>query len=440
MTKTEKAEYDLGEELVNVYRGWHQLEATKKEKGVDVIDIDAAPVSKENDVPVFQSRREVSTWLRKISSRLNSRKPDGRYLRDKIGGSQEFIADLRNGNSSADPLDSPLSHEDYSEATIGVRPRKISPEEMDFQHGVVEDLFTQIGCEFTPFGWQSFYGDHKLNPLEIEENFQRSARSIVKTMLSDQILGISDLPPDYIFKHVNEPALWISWVSMEEGKIPVLKTNYNEVNTHRWYEGMIKLLSGHEMMHVLQALQWRKMIANRELNPALGILTIPGPEQWGSEALATTLFKFVRPLSESLTVYEQFALEYRIWLHMRLNNAQIDFNNGESEVEVISQAHDDLPSESPDYLRKILLMGKNNPVYRAYYVAYRDGTYAFVKMADALDDKEKITFVKKLFEKPMTPNQIKAAFNEIIASRNKQEVLIENSQHRHEPAYPLLVQ
>lgn len=402
----------VGLEMVQIYRAWDRIE-TDTETGIKVVDIDVAPLRRHQPLLRVIDREQVAFRFRGLIPSADQETADGEYLAAKMTSTLTFLRALKGVQFGLN---------EYTIPTAGVVLQPVPTRELDLQRKKVEDIFVSLGPElkdlgFNAVGWQRFLDREHLNKSEIIESFNRARRKFVPIIMD--VLG-TNIRPVYRTSFVEDDQPWLNW--MAGGRIEgfTLKINTHPRNNSSWYRGNTGKLAVHEILgHLFQAYCWKRNIEDRAINPGYGVTTIPGPEQWGCEGLATTLPFLIPELYQAADPYEQFAIELQYLTELVNNNLNLAVNGPEpvGRQELRELVREYLPNVSHRQFNKRIRGMIVNPVWRGYYPAYEDGTRYFRKIADQLRPEARIKLLKDhLYSRPMTPRQIKLAVAELRAA------------------------
>lgn len=381
-----------GAELVKVYRAWNQIE---KPNGIEIIDFDLAPPDLVFPNNPFKDRSQVIAMLAKLHDQILPQDDSGEFLKSRMKASLTFI-DAIEGERL--PLD------EYLKKTIGVKSEIVPIEEIDEQRGVANELFTRLGYELTPDGWQKFFIKYKLLPEDIKSTFSSAQEKFVPIILDK--LGV-DYNLQYKTEFVVEDDYWINWISGNPEEF-LFRINLHPRNQIRWYQGTTEGLAIHEMCgHLVQAYNFKENIKKGHINPGLGITMIPGPDQWNAEGMADTLAFLVPEIGDNLSPFGKFAVEYKYLSNLVHNNVHIWVNDDTfDQVEIGSFIRKYLPSETDERIAKTVDQRRNSPLHRAYLYTYNHGSRRHRQYAQELPDDKRQELVKYLYERPLTPKQI----------------------------------
>lgn len=388
--------FQIGRALVKTYRQWDSLEKRKK-TDIKVIDIDVAPYHVKTQ-PFLDNRRQVEVRLVQIVEALDKTTADGQGLSAKARAALAFLQDLRRGER--------LPWHEYVEITNGALPIEVPQGTIKRQYDVTRDIFKTLGYNLDPQGWHDFFEKEQLNPLEFEATFNETEQKALPV-----ILEMLKIPVHLKYRTKSEKLdkPWINWITGDRSGF-VLKINNHPSHQNSRFRGNPETLAIHEVGgHIVQASALRRGIDRNIVNPGYGIMTVPGPEQWGAEGIAVTLPYLLHPLLDALSDYGRFALEYRLLRYMVEGNALIDLhkNNPPTNLELTQRIQHYVPNRTEEGISKFLKEGKTDPIYRSYYRAYEDGSCYFRRIVDELPDSDRSELVRSFYTQPMTPRQIK---------------------------------
>lgn len=409
MNYREKDNNIAGQKLVRIYRGWDRLER-RTGKEIEVIDIDIAPPAlRPYD---FANRSEVMGAFFDNALGFDTSSLDGRYLVDKARASHAYIQDLEAGDSLSQTLP------DYMDRTMGIVMQVVSRSILDQRRLENEDRFRALGYAYNPQGWCNFVKGNGIDIKRFKRDFPIAVEKLKPHMMA--ALGGEELQADYNVETVELDETWLNWVSGNSRNL-TLRVNLHERNRNRWHKGTEEAMAVHEVFgHIYQILKFKENIQREDKpsNPGYGIFSIPGPEQWELEGLATTLSLLVPGIYENLSPEGQFAVQYRVLSQLVYNNTQIDLNGKRPSIEkeLVNRVQYYLPGEPEDRIKKVLIDQTKHPRNRSYMMAYQSGTRFFWEKSTVLSDKQKRTLLRRLYSQPMTHAQVKELIDREIQS------------------------
>lgn len=381
------------------------------------IDIDVSPIKIPHVKPELKNRDQAEDRLVRIIRNVDATKADGEYLAAHAHATLAYLQALKNPHR--------FSLADYTEATLGTKLERIPQKQIEAQFQTVDDLLRQIGgFRLTAEGWRQFVEKHRLDPDSIPEKFNQTRLKILPKIL--ETLGLPELKFNYRVEYIKVDKPWVNWASVKRAETSDNKMDFLlRVNTHprvasRLIEGSDEMLPIHEIgCHFVQAEIIRRNINRRNgINPGYGVMTIPGPEQFGAEGMAIASISLFS-LRDTLSDFGLLAFEKRYLDLMVYNNIHVQINNETlpPENEVKQRVMHYLPSETEKSVENALRERRDDLKYRSYHGAYEGGAHYLRQAADRLLERERRFLVRELFDHPMTPNQIDTLVRNITAQR-----------------------
>lgn len=403
-----------GAEVVHLLRHWEDREGRRKQGRLEVVDFDLAgdvdsliPAEDLTELSSIANRPHMLFRLSQIAEHFDPESTGGQFMRARIRAHLALV--FASERRRFYPLD------EYLEETLGLTRGSevafisVPEEELTQQRRKVIDLFSLQGFDFNRTGWESFFKEAQLDPIQVESMYREAEDKLVPIM--QQAVG-ADYKPDYRIEFVNKEVEWINWSSGNEESGLQLLINTHESLLNRWFLGVPERLVSHEeLVHMFEAFSWRENIRNELINPGYGLTTVPGPEQWHCEGFGNTLPFFIPEIYEALTPVGRFSVELRLLETWIFRNAHISVNDDPERLsEMTGYISDLLPNTNPITVRRYLEQRLSNSLSRAYQGAY-GGSYEHRQYAKRLESLNKefdkrLELVKFFLTQPATPLQI----------------------------------
>lgn len=403
-----------GAEIVYLLRSWQDREEKRRYGRIEVVDFDLTgdvdsliPAEDLSRLTAIPTRAKMLFALSQIKENFNPESMDGEFMRLRIRSHIALVnaAEKRQFYPLGEYLEETLGLVEGSEVNFSLVPE----EDIVSQRQVVANLFSNLGFDFTRWGWNKFFQELSLDPTQIQNKYLQAERVLVPIM--QEVLGV-DIQPQYHVDFVDKKdASWINWTKGDSNGFQL------NINTHpntrmRWFEGVPERLVAHEVLaHMFEGYSWRENIKSGLINPAYGITSVPGPEQWHCEGFGNTVPYFIPEIYDALSLVGKFATELRLLETWVMRNAQIltDQNNG-NIPEYTGYALDILPNLALENVTRDLETRISNPAERAYKAAY-GGSFEHVKYAKRLASKnpaldKRLEMVQFFLTQPATPLQI----------------------------------
>jgi hypothetical protein len=398
-----------GEELVRVYRAWHELEQQLPEdKRIDVVDMDLAPVGIRFAQNPFNSRGQVMRALRELQGRFSLATPSGEFLSARDISSTTYVAEIERQQQDPDNF-RPTPLDQYLQATMAIRPTLVADEAIDIQYEKVVSMFSKLGFPFNRHGWQQFFEASKFSSrTEVERAFE-VAESRFLPIISE-VTGVQVDTEATKPKFVERDTYWLNWLSYDTQEGFIFLMNVFPTHANRWHKGIEELLIIHEKGgHLTQGHSWKTNIENGLINPGYGITSIPGPEHLYTEGIGDSLPFLIPEIYDVLSPEGKFIIEYEYLKSLVNNNAHIMVNNAGSNIqELVEYSSRYKPDASDEKITKLLNNMQNSPYHRAYLYAYGGGPHSLRAMGNKLTSQKRMQFVRELYFKPMTPHQVRS--------------------------------
>lgn len=403
-----------GAEVVYLLRSWQDREDKRKRGRIEIVDFDLAgdvdPLIPDEDISrpaAIPTRARMLFTLSQIREHFDPESLDGQFMRSRIKSHIALVnaAEQRQSYSLGEYLEETLGLVEGSEVNFGLVPE----EDINSQRQIVANFFSDLGFDFTRWGWNKFFQELSLDPTQIQEKYLQAERVLVPIM--QEVLGV-DIKPEYHVDFVDEKdASWINWTKGDSTGFQ-LRINTHPNTRMRWFEGVPERLVAHEVLaHMFEGYSWRDNIKKGLINPGYGITSVPGPEQWHCEGFGNTVPYFIPEIYNALSPVGKFATELRLLETWVMRNAQIltDQNIG-NIPEYAGYALDLLPNFTEENVTRDLELRISNPSERAYKAAY-GGSFEHVKYARRLASAnpvldKRLELVKFFLTQPATPLQI----------------------------------
>lgn len=303
---------------------------------------------------------------------------------------------------------------DYVHQTLQVYPTLIDPQVIMGQYQKTNAIFLELEPKgLNPVGWPAFYERNKILKDDRRAAFESAIKRYVPFV--QDALGFNT-EPDYIMRTEDLKIPAIVSVFTEAGQL-IVRINTDELNGPRWFKGVEEYLVVHEIGgHGIQNSKWKENIMSGRINEGYGITRQPDPEQW-SEGMMDNLPFLVPGLYNMMSLEGKFAVEFTRLKNLVYNNVHILLNRPNPDIDVLCRyVQSFLPNEPESRILTVFKLLQDHPKFRANSHAYANGGIYFYNLANRLPDRKKVIFLKKLYEKPMTPGQIKVEAKQLLAA------------------------
>ncbi len=396
----------IGIGYVDVIRKWNELEPD-----LEVIDIDVAPERIIDTRRPIKDRTQVYYRLEDLNLSLKNLRdttPDAELLAQKINSHLAFI--------EAQDKKAPDDLEKYLMDTMGVNIEYVPEGVLDFYRDEVSrmflDLGLEVGAEYTRLGW-SMLQQRRIGKSDVlgmtNEVIEKSSRAIFNAIGRKFVI-----PYRSDYESTDRPALF--WVkgNREGWK---LSMNLHSRHDDRWIDGVEQRLGSHEATHIVHGWSIRRNLDQGILpNPACGITTVPGPEQWGMEGLADTIPLFIPEIYNQFDQFGRFFYSHQTLSRLIGNNLHKMIINGSiPESYMVNFIKHYLPGESDQNIGNLIASRREGNVWPSYWGAYEDGCKTFMGWAEELAKKPeaKTRFLQVCFERQMTKPQLELLFHSV---------------------------
>ena len=350
--------------IVGVYRGWEALEQRLTGEARTILDFDLAPAQ---DSRPYSSRADVLRDVERLRDQVQPADDEGEFLRAKLYASAVYLRTL---------LGETIPFDVYVEEILGVKPFLFTEAELDAARQRVIALLERDGIEYRAEDREKYEALHRLTEsAEVRARVEGS-----RDVLMQRLAALIPVPPldDVTVEFANEDRYWSAWVSGSLSEGMKLRINLHPRITY--LKGAPAVLAAHEYCgHIVQAQVWRGRIAAGEMNQAVGLTTVHGPEQFLMEGLAQII---ERVLLDPATISreEALALEASTYSNMVSTNLHVLVNTGVSPDEVYAYARARLPFASDLKLRSEIRDRGQNPLFRVYQYVYGISEHYFMQL------------------------------------------------------------
>lgn len=378
-----------GERMVRALRGFDRLVS-------GFVDIDVAPQSSLEPMTYANSKEFVADMadiLKNCSNRCSE------YTLAK-GVSALYFARALGGER--------LDIFSYSSQVNGFRPSAIREDVLRQQRGSVEGLLRSNGLSYTSEGWNRLFHDQILDRNGITDIYREVERSFLPKLLD---LGGVKLQPKLRIAFVeNDEGTWTNWFSAdpEDKSGYLLQVNMHNDNKVRLFKGNVENLAYHELTHQAQIVAWKQGVGEGKLDPICGVMTVPGPEQWGSEGLAVAIPKLMKKdVYDNLSLQGKIAAELQVLASCVYQNVHIWINTGAMSPEQARKyVLKYLPYEDDKRIAIGLDKRTNDPRNRAYLLTYGAGGYIQTRFAVDMEPDSVEQLIVSQLRSPLTARQI----------------------------------
>lgn len=355
-------------------------------------------ISREEAIAHFEAH------ARKIDQiGLNNLPPEWEFIRD----SQRALAVYLREEDKIARGEPKIPYPQYLMAVLGIEPRLIPWPELDRNWDNVVNILQRMGEKFDANNVESVREairrrskDTGLNTQEqVEGVFRRTDRKNRYKLAQILEQDLRDIKFDIVWEETD--AFWRFWETLGPQR-DYLRANWHERHQAKFDLGLAELYGGHEPEHFIFGALIRKEVQAGRLDPAAGLLTVPGPILFQLEGLAQTigdLAEYELSLDGELAV-ELYRMEKRT------------LNNGLFLVEMdgvpIDQAAQRMRKYTPkNAIREnvqLLREGTERPFERAYLPVYGRSDYELMQLREKIGDGI-VSLLPYWHRRPLTPDQ-----------------------------------
>lgn len=395
----------IGIGYVDVMRKWNELEPN-----LDIIDIDVAPIRVVDTRRSLSDRVQVRYRLEDLRfslSNLHELSRETELIGHKINSHLAFMDVLgRRG---------PKDLGEYLMDTMGVALRYLPDAQVLEKREEVAQLFSELdtassGLDYSPKGWERLL-EKRLNKGEVLDLTNKVIDRSTRLMFS-AIGRRFQIPYQNIYEETDRPTLF--WIKGDRDGWK-LSMNIHKRHDTKWIQGVEQRLGSHEGAHIVHGWSIRRNIDNKVLeNPAYGITTVPGPEQWGMEGLADTMPLFVPEVYDQFDSFGRFMYQHQLLSRMVGNNIHkmvIDGDKSATYIKDYMQFY--LPGETDESVESHIRSRTEGAVFPSYWGAYEDGCLTYMDWAEKLKSKpeQRARFLQANFERQWTKPQLEILFH-----------------------------
>lgn len=405
--------YQIGAELVYVYRGMKSVDLRNQEEirtrgaqneferkviegEYNKVDQDhASDVSRFLDANRIEriARTPISSYtqavkrLTRLGRELDLSTSDGVFAKSKIDATRAYLSALEN---------KPLSAKRYIERGLGIEPGLNQGLTLVPNDDIEGFWNKKVAFEFSEVSDANLSRDQegrkhlvkyiKSNGINPTKSAYREAEDRIMDALLKG-LGIKEWPR-YRVEFTDQDAYWMNWTDNDDLGFR-LRINTNERVRDRFFKGVIGRMIVHEIGdHAMMGSKVAENIRFGKANPVEGIFTILGPEQH-MEGRANTIAYFVPGLYKVLTPEERFAIDYRIYETLVNRNAHLMANGltDNAPGDPVEYLMDNLPNmtlKKANTFVKDVTQDPRDQVYRLDY-GY---SYEYLKFAERLSPRQ----------------------------------------------------
>lgn len=393
-------------EVTRTLRAWDDLD---RPHGIEVIDFRLAPHDWRFPDNPFRHRRDVLKHLQELTTSFPRDTLDGQLVGAKIDSSITFLELLKNPKK--------VGYEEGMKYMLGIQPFLIPYPELSFQFGLVSKRFNNLyGENFTRQGWLNFISRNQITPEEAAKQAQESEKEISNSLIS--VSGIQTQPRTTV-KIANRSDYWMAWTKGERignsKQVEVeMRINRNRLTAGRWFSGKSTVLTYHELEHGIQA---QGIVEADQIQLDT---TVPGPEQWISEAWASEITRIFPQVLRGYTEVERAAVEFAVELGYLtdMSNYWGQYRRlalGDPKENIIRDLLELQPHEKPDRVRFVHDAYTETASRMFYLPSYGDGSYFLRNHVEPLPDDVKRKLAREFHSRLWLPDQFKAI---IISKRS----------------------
>lgn len=353
-------------------------------------------VSREEAINHFEAH------ARKIDQiGLNRLPPEWEYIRD----SQQALAVYLREQDKLARGEPKTPYAEYLMSIDGYQPNLIPWIELDGNWDKVIDILDEMGEKFNTGSVESVRAiirkrsrDTLLESTQdIERLFWRMDKRNRRHLT--RILGTDIGNIKFDFRWEETDAFWRFFEVMDPDGEAYLRANWHERHRNSYDNGWVEMYAGHEPVHFFFGGLIGKQIREGRLDPAAGLLVIPGPAGFQMEGLAQTIGDIV---GTEVSQDGELAVElYRMEKRALVNGLYLVEQEMAVEMAAL-RIRKYMPRFTLEGIRKILKEGMERPFERAFLPNYGMSDYSILKLKERIGVQ---AFVKHWFSRPQTHRQ-----------------------------------
>ena len=274
-------------------------------------------------------------------------------------------------------------YDQYLEATSGFEPRLIPWRDLGKNYDQVCDILDDMGEKAD---WKNelsvravIQRRNKTTLIQSKEEIETAFRLYDKRNRRKllPILGneVDNVKFDFKWEETNE--FWRFWETIGPNGERDLRSNWHERHRDRYDRGTIEMYAGHEPEHYVWFALITKGINEHRIDPAAGLIAIPGPNAFQLEGLAQT----IGDLAEYYLGHDgQLAVAlYRMEKRAQVNGLY-RVEEGASIEEAAQEIRKYMPLTNLEEIKRLLREGTEKPFERAYLPTYGMSDYGLMTL------------------------------------------------------------
>ncbi|MDU4938095.1 MAG: hypothetical protein E6X34_06540 [Clostridium sp.] len=381
-------EKELQENIVGSYRGLRRL-LGKRFK--DNFVLSTRTIN-------YNNLEEALSDFTKYEEILLDRNDSNEYILKKVSATKYYLMSLLNYN---------ISYEEYVKNTIGVNVQITSQNIIDDIVKEIKNKLEQLRIKYTKKEiYEKFYS-FSMNKEQLKEyltNEFKRQKAIVESYLE------LDFNDECVIEFVDEEIPYGYYLNIGEDNY-ILKVNLN-MDKSRFNKASLRYAIAHEIFgHAMQLSYWKKCIREEKINEICGCEEDYGPEIIQLEGVGESIVYFV--FKDEIDLEMEIELLLDKVHHLVQNNSYIMFNSGCHLEKCVDYYCDNYILSDREFVRKRILMSKDDSFYRANLYSYGSSLISFVNISEGLNLNKRKEFFRQMYLQPMTYDEILKYYQEL---------------------------
>ncbi|MDP2632537.1 MAG: hypothetical protein Q8P25_02340 [Candidatus Curtissbacteria bacterium] len=295
-------------------------------------------------------------------------------------------------------------YDEFLTIVSGYAPRMIPREYQQKTLEEITEVLASMGERFNPNDYESIrrairkrHEDGKLNSQDAVERVLRRADRRNRSELA-KLLGPEVHSVKFQLEWEEANVFWRFYEDMSSGGENILRANWHERHRESYDIGLADMYGGHEPEHFIIGHHIARAVKKGEIDPAAGLLTIPGPTGFQMEGLAQTIGDIAE---YDVTQDGRLAvLLYRLDKY-DIVNGLFRAEQGEPTEEIVQDR--EFNFRGIDERRRTLRDGLRNPFDRAFLPNYGRSDYAIMQIQERVGSVK--AFIPYWHSRPLVSQQ-----------------------------------